>query len=57
MGTKVTKVITTAIDRVDSPFAMQRIDDVKVTPGASRVIIQFNTLFATVPVVEGPPST
>ncbi len=52
MGTKVTKVIATAIDRVDSPFAMQRIDDLKVTPGASRVIIQFNTLFATVPVVE-----
>lgn len=52
MGTKVTKVITTAIDRVDSPFAMQRIEDVRATPGASRVIIQFNTLFATVPVIE-----
>jgi hypothetical protein len=52
MGTKVTKIIATAIDRVDSPFAMQRIDQVKAVPGVSRVIIQFTTLFATVPIVE-----
>jgi hypothetical protein len=46
------KVITTAIDRVDTPFAMQRIDNVKIIPGVSRVILQFDTLFATVPIVE-----
>ena len=52
MPTKITKIIATAIDRVDSPFAMQRIDNLKITPGVSRVVIQFTTLFATVPIVE-----
>jgi hypothetical protein len=52
MPKTISKVIATAIDRANSPFAMQRIDDVVTIPGVSSVIIQFETLFATVPIVE-----
>lgn len=39
-------------DKMPSPFAMQAISNVSTNAGVSSVVIQFNTLFATVPIVE-----
>jgi hypothetical protein len=39
-------------DKMPSPFAMQAISNVSTNAGVSSVVIQFNTLFVTVPIVE-----
>ena len=45
-------LIGSILDTLPSPLAMQAISNVSTTPGVSSVVIQFNTLFATVPIVE-----